>query len=81
MWKWLLCVLLLCGGTSLAVASGDPEARKRPRPPTAPEPQAREKTQGEWDAFFDQTARAGIVVVLIVAAGYLLVKKVKRIRE
>lgn len=74
MWKWCLLVLLLCGGTQYSAASGDGSDRPRTHPDNSTTAPAREKTQDEWDNFFNEAGSAIFVVVALVAGIVWLIR-------
>jgi len=75
MWKWCLFVLLLlCGGTPYSAASGDGSARPRTQPNDSTTGPPREKTQDEWDNFFNEAGSAIFVVVALVAGIVWLIR-------
>jgi hypothetical protein len=74
MWKWLLLVLLLCGGTQYSAASGDGSARPRTQPGGSAAAPPQEKTDEQWESFVNEVAYAVFFVVALVVGIIWLIR-------
>jgi hypothetical protein len=74
MWKWFLLVLLLCGGTQYAGASGDGSARPRTQPNNSATAPPKEKTDEQWESFVNEAAYAVFFVVALAVGIVWLIR-------